>query len=344
MGFKEQAKNLLDEKNYDELLKLSEEEIKNNPGNTEGYRYKSVCLYILENYDGAIECCDKILEINPKDFETHKEKAQTIFHKNENIKEVINYLDGVISEYPDEKESYITKASVLSYINIFKKVDKEIIKHACLKAIELDPDNIEPYNILGDIYAETNSREAEKYYQKALEIDDNDYSTNYSLANCISETEGIKEAMEYCDKLIEKNPDNIDFYEIKFNLIAFYSDFKASKNTKKMLKETILELFNKLVELKPDECDYYSSLGSFYTDFMEDEESAINIYNEAINKFPNERKSLEEEMKYAQEIKKIKTEDSKNPPVLENERRFRLIFFIFVIITIIMGIIAIFAK
>ena len=50
-----------------------------------------------------------------------------------------------------------------------------------LKALELNPDNIDSYNNLGAAYFSTNPTKAMEYYNKALSINPNHVDTNYNI-------------------------------------------------------------------------------------------------------------------------------------------------------------------
>ena len=50
-----------------------------------------------------------------------------------------------------------------------------------LKALELNPNNIDSYNNLGAAYFSTNPAKAMEYYNMALTIDPNHVDTNYNI-------------------------------------------------------------------------------------------------------------------------------------------------------------------
>lgn len=62
------------------------------------------------------------------------------------------------------------------------------------RALELDPDNPEYTNLVGDAYDEMGQMdEAEKYYRRAIEIDKNNANNHYDLGVFLSRRRGLKE-------------------------------------------------------------------------------------------------------------------------------------------------------
>lgn len=305
----EKADELLAKEEYDELLQLAEQEIAANPNNSEGYHYK---VYCIENEDEQMACCDKILELKPDDFEIHELKARVLYGKDKkNVKKIIEYCDDVIANYSYTAAAYLMKARVLRFIDIFslKNYEKMIIE-TCNKIIELEPDNIDANNILGDIYMERYEYEkAGDCYQKVLVQDENDYTANRGMVDKISNTEGVRKALEYCDSLIGKNPETYLGYDIKFSfledtaktIIANGTDFEGGTES---LKEEVQKLFNKLISLEgTNKWSLYDSLGLFYEEDIQDNDAAISVYKEAIDKMENkdDKEWFEDKIKMLQE-------------------------------------------
>ncbi len=59
----------------DKAIECFDKVIELDPRSTEGYEYKSAVLCNLKKYEEALECFDKIIELDPEDYESYYSKG-----------------------------------------------------------------------------------------------------------------------------------------------------------------------------------------------------------------------------------------------------------------------------
>lgn len=138
--------------------------------------------------------------------------AVQLFRERE-ITESISTFHLIESKYPDWCESY----SYIGYI-MFKfgagSLDDSIAY--LRKAIDCDPRKARYYSFLATVYrhrykeggSDSDREEAEKYFQKAIELDPEDINAYNNYANFLVELGHYKEAEEYYRKAIDIYPDH----------------------------------------------------------------------------------------------------------------------------------------
>lgn len=98
-----------------------------------------------------------------------------------------------------KSDKYCVKASNLFVQNSFESAKKEL-----KKALSCNPNNIHALILFGDILSETDSyRRALKYYDRAIEIEQNNPDPYYSKANTMLGEEEYREAEKYASMALE---------------------------------------------------------------------------------------------------------------------------------------------
>ena len=299
MEFKERAEELLNTEDYDNLIILAENEIKNNPNNVNAYLYKSYCI----DDSSILDCYDKILELCPDNFDIHEKKMIYLYENEQNKEEIIKYCDNLIEKYSSSAEAYYTKATIMDYIYTGEpNFDNTVIIEICNKALEINPNLIKAYNLLGSLYQDNNEyAKALKYHQKASGIDEYNYDAQYNITVCLSELEGKKAAIGYCDKIIAKSPNNVIPYYVKFSYLCEDSVYYSED------RKNIENKFSKLIELDNNilkKREYYFDLAMFYEYTAEDDKAALGIYKKLLDNFnlnKDDRELYEDKVKKLQE-------------------------------------------
>ena len=137
--------------------------------------------------------------------------------------------------------------------------------------LEIDPNNFGSNYLLGSLFAQTkNLQEAKKLLQKALQIDPNYADAHYNLGNVLNELEEIKEAAICFEKSISINPKNTDAHINLGNLLKKIGKIDEAEN-----------LYKKAIKINPNSINAYNNLGTI---FQEDEnfEEAIKFYKKTI--------------------------------------------------------------
>ncbi len=192
-------------------------------------------LFDLNDKEKAFDFFEKIKELNPNDFKPWFEIGKTLLTLNIQI----------------------------PYATVNLK-----------KALELNPENIETYVLLGDVYRiQKDLDTAKKYYKEALKkdphradiaekilsIDPNDVEVLNLLLEYYSKINDKQKAAEvyahlasvennfdYINKALELAPDNISILKTKIRLLIENKNFSEAKNT-----------LDKLIEIAPSDSEIY---------------------------------------------------------------------------------------
>lgn len=114
--FENKISKLLNEKNYEEALKLCDDAIKSNSGDSQIYLYRGFVKDNLSKYEEAIDDYNKAIELNSNDASLYYWRGVT--ENNLNLfKEAINDYDKAIELNPAYIDAYIRKIDVLEKIN-----------------------------------------------------------------------------------------------------------------------------------------------------------------------------------------------------------------------------------
>lgn len=161
----------------------------------------------------SIECFKKAIKLDP------------------NNNKYKNKLKQVIKERSDEE--YQKATSLEDQRNYL-----DAIPH-CEEAIKINPDNEEYKTKLDTLKKKyVGQKEAEKYYVKALELEKKDK---------------LKKAVKYCDKAINVDPYDVNYYKTKGNCL-----FNLKSLFKKHYEES-LKCYDKVIELEPENPSFYES-------------------------------------------------------------------------------------
>lgn len=182
--------------------------------------------------------------------------------------QAVAYLDQCVqknSQFKDQAHVY----SALSYASL-RKFDEAL--DACQRALAVEPNDPEIYNILGTIYSykEDWARAIEKF-KKALDFNPHSARAGFNLALAYENNNDLENAVKYY-----KNAISIDqnFLEAYTNLGWLYLD--QQKNDEGLV------LFERAVELKSDDPELLNNLGWAY--------SNLGKYEQALEQYRKARK------------------------------------------------------
>ncbi len=266
----------LDEKG--KMLKPVQEQMTNMIPN---YTNRAVNCYNSEDYKGALDAFEKVLEIKKMDmFKSMPIDTAIIFNagmaaqKSEDFdkaakyyKQAVDYnyggaksyanLSHVLKRIGKEEESiaYLHKGFELYPDDSWMLV--ELINYYMLggepqkaadyldKAISLDPKNASFYRAKGTLFEKSNNtKQAEKMYEKALELEPNDFTSQYNL--------GLLKLNAVIAQHKEANDiDGIKEYKEAIKLV--YDGY-----------EKVIPYFERVLELKPDEINSLKTLQELY--------------------------------------------------------------------------------
>ena len=192
------------EDQYDEeecnLYENNSEEIKSGKS-AESYFDIGLSKFESEEYDEALECFQKALELDKQNPEIYIFIGVCKLSLEEH-EEAIDYLHKAIMLDDSEPESYLQIAGIKYELGEYK----EAIDYY-QKAIALDANNPDYYLALGSVYVELeNYNEAIISYKKALEIDSNIAHSYGQIGLCFLAQNNYSEAFEQLVKSLEIDP------------------------------------------------------------------------------------------------------------------------------------------
>ena len=168
---------------------------------------------------------------------------------------------------PNNMQALLRKGRI-SYNTLKNKYDGLDLK----KAAKLYPNAPEVFIYLYRYYSTIeNENEAFKQLKFALQLDSNYVETHYWLARYYMDSENNKEALVEMDKVIELDPKNGDRY---YNRALFFV-YKKDNNM------ALLD-FSRAIELDPENIVFLYDRGSFYTDYLSDDKSAIKDFEQVL--------------------------------------------------------------
>lgn len=246
--------------------------------------------YEVENYKGAAERFEKVLEIQNSEL-VKMEGIDTAMmfnvalasEKAENYDKAIEYYSKVKEYGYQEAKTYARLSAALKaagkedeatkvleegsekYPNdlniIFELINKNLLggtpeKAAQYvdKAIELEPNNASLYRAKGSIYEKTGDiQEAKVWYEKALEIDPNDFPAQYNVAVML--LKDVEKRREEVNEIMDPNEYNTAVEDLLDRYQAVVPYFEKAHQLNKEDQSTIQilkEIYFKLRERSPE--------------------------------------------------------------------------------------------
>ena len=294
---KEKIQKLIEEKNYEEAIKLCDEAIEKDNKDEEAYSLKTNCYFDLKDYNTSIEILNKLIEINPNYEKAYFNRGLSKSYL-KMYEEALKDFDISIKLNPNIDRTYFEKSIILFDI---EKYEEAIIN--LNKAIELNPTYEDAYFNIGRCQFELkNYDEAIKYFNKVIELSPKEEGAYYNIGLIKIELENYIEAIEYFNKVIELNPkEEGAYYNIAYSKVIL-----------KKYEDAIIYI-NKVIELNPkNEHAYYLMAGCQYD--LKKYNSAIEYYNKVIK--------LNNNNKYAYFLKSICKVYLKNENAIEDLRSF----------------------
>ena len=258
-------------------------------------------LYGQGKFDESDADFNQMLKLDPDNVVARIGLGRNCVAK-EDYQKAVDYFDYVTALYPDYSMAYAFRAEAYHGLN-----DKISAASDVVTALGLDGNNKALYLLTQyaeDSYAELTTRlkaktvleknnhvwpyclgivnEAAKKFELAI---DNYKKCNsmepdallaYRISTCYSELGNWKQALDYIDKAIEMEPDDIDYISAKAELYWNSDDLDAA----------IAEM-SKCVEAEPENYIYYHHRG-WYNEHAGDLDGALEDYNTAIILEPKE--------------------------------------------------------
>ena len=242
-----QAREFVDEENFEEEIKILDQILKLDPNDAEGWHNRGTALLALEKYNEAINSFDKAIVINPNHENAWFNKAQTLTK--------LKKFKGSVESYQKLLEINPNDSQALSEMgNVFLELEDwdEAIK-ILNKALDMDPEDSRGWSWLAFAQCKLgNIEEGKKSFQKVIEINPSDDGGYYNLACIFSLEKDTQNALKYLRKAMLLNDSISDLAKTDeyFENIRELDEFTEIVNYKKPDFESPLqELRYRLMEI-----------------------------------------------------------------------------------------------
>lgn len=295
------------EENYEEAINCINEAIEIYPNKEYKEKFNSIYnknkakeLYAEitdleeENYEKAVELIKKVVKLDSDNLE-YKNKLGELgkqFAEQEcpkaielerlgNYKEALKVYGNIVSlnpnniQYANKLEKLGKQLAGQEYQKVIDFEQEKNYKKAiecCEKAIELESNNIQYKNKLQELIEKLNKQNDNEYYKKAMPY--------YQKALEMEKQRRLKSAVDYCDKAISINPNNVEYYKTKGDCL-----FKMNKLTNTHYKKA-QEAYEKAIVLDSKNSYFYARKAECL-EKLRDYTNAVNYFDEAIKFDPN---------------------------------------------------------
>lgn len=225
--------------------------------------------YFKENTCEAIDCYNKLLEIDPQNPNIYYELGHLYLDKNE-IMNAANAFKLTLSY--DNRNAFAHNSLAYSLVQL--GLNDEAIDHY-KEAININPDNEWTAIVaqaLGTVYFEikNNKEAAIAMYQTGLVLNPNSADIYISMGDVFAKTGDNDLAIKhYCDA-IKVDESNFEAYS-KCAMALWNNDY---------LEEAIIA-YNKALKINPDSAIVYNNIGVIYLDGIGNTEYALECFENA---------------------------------------------------------------
>jgi serine/threonine protein kinase len=200
--------------------------------------------------------------------------AKDILSRPADTKQLVPRLKELSTNYENDKRFRTTQAHVHVKLgnDLREKEESQGAAQEYLKAIQLDPNNIDAHLYLGVVYEEMKQTDdAIKEYHRALELDPKNAKVYLHLGSAYYDLKQIEAAIEEYQKALALDSKNVEFH---FHLGVAYQHCKRFEDATRS--------FQTALRLDPTYAGAHVNLGSIF-DEQGRTDDAIREYRAAIN-------------------------------------------------------------
>src|ERR671919_3237897 len=108
-----ETERYFNKRQFDKTIQRCDKFLADYPNSPDILSRKSAALYLLQRYEEAIQCLDKVLEIDPNAQGTWKGKAFILLDPLQRYEEAIECYDRALEIKPDDIDVYYNKGFAL---------------------------------------------------------------------------------------------------------------------------------------------------------------------------------------------------------------------------------------
>ena len=207
---KTRIEKLIEEKHFEEAIKLCDESIEKDNKDEDAYFFKGVSFIELKQYDDAIYNFNKVIELDPKDEGSYYNIGNCQFDL-KNYEEAIKYFNKVIKLNPNNEKAYINRGLAKSNLKSYEEAI-----YYFNKVLELDPNNEIIY--INIAFAKLNLKMYEESMNDLFKVIELNNKNEYAYLSIVFIQISLKkysESITYINKAIELN-NNRYWYYLRF--------------------------------------------------------------------------------------------------------------------------------
>jgi len=242
----------------------------------EYYYLKGYKCYKKQNYELAIECFNKAIDIDSKDADVYFARALSYDWLGEKDLAIADYTSAIKYNYKGTG-AYYNRGVI--YLVVLNKYDKAISDFEM--TIKLDSMFLKPYFKLVEIYGEQYKLDLfAEYLNKIISIDPLNAEAYFLRGTNFANQKRYQQAIEDFDMAIKLEPHNDNFYFARGGIYAVLDNI-----------ELALQDFNKGIEVNPKNSTLFFVRAGLYRKFLKDNEKAIEDYKKAADLGYNDAKT-----------------------------------------------------
>lgn len=253
------------ENKFDDALKYVEKAVKINATNKWYLVFLAEAQSAKNDYKGAAETFETLLELHPNEYENYFEHAYALI-KNEDYKGAIAVYEKLEKRMGKTEDIVQQKKKLYLRLNKFDKAVEEVEA-----LIEDNPYEPRYYGILAELYEDNDMPEkALAVYEKLLEVDPGNPMGYLSLAEHYRLAGDEEKSMKYLSKAFENPGVNID---IKVQMLFPYFNYIGVDKAK---TDKAIEMTKMMVKAHPNDAKAYSIAADFLYNTEQFEEALTN--------------------------------------------------------------------
>jgi len=238
---------------FDKVLELDSTDV-------QAWEWKGSALSFLGRHEEALECYEKALDIKPNQYTALRSKAFALFRIGK-MGEAVDTFDELLKRDPNDLNTVQGKATAHFYgkdyeeaIESFKNALDLLEERKVKNRIQEEKYREKAVNFLRKIGASLSALEKDEkalhWFDKALDIDSEDYNTLRDKGVSLSRLGREEEALDYFKKALQKNRENFPSWR---EMGAVLSNLGREKEA--------INCYWKAIEINPDDYHSYRQLG-----------------------------------------------------------------------------------
>jgi tetratricopeptide (TPR) repeat protein len=188
---------------FDKAIKLCDESISLSPDYDYAYGLRANCYSELGKYELALSDCNTAIQLNPSYAHPYSLRAR-IYTRKRDLTNSLADCSMAISLAPAEAYSY----GLRGWIHM-QQGNTNAALEDLTTAIDLDPNSLYPLQSRAWLYLESgDSVSALADARKAISLEGPEGTSKYYIPAIYAQMGKPEEALQYCDKLLEANPEH----------------------------------------------------------------------------------------------------------------------------------------